>query len=80
MPSWELFERQPRLPRLGAAAGCRKRIAVEAGVSMGWDRYIGPKGRTVTLDRFGASGPYKELAVKFGFTAEHIVEVARNLR
>ncbi|MBE9508277.1 MAG: transketolase, partial [Chloroflexi bacterium] len=60
MPSWELFDAQPAsyreavlLPQVTA------RLAIEAGVSMGWDKYIGPDGDTVCLDHFGASAPYK---------------------
>lgn len=80
LPSWELFERQAEsyresvLPRT-----CTRRVAVEAGVSLGWERYVGLAGRTICLDRFGASAPAKVLAEKFGFTAAHILETARSL-
>ncbi len=79
-PSWELFEQQPEKYQISVLPrGCRRRVAVEAGISMGWERYVGPSGRVVALDRFGASGPYKELAAHFGFTVEHVIEVARSL-
>ncbi len=79
-PSWELFERQTKKYRTSVLPpGCRRRVAVEAGVSMGWGRYVRPSGRVISVDRFGASGPYRELAAHFGFTAEHVMEVARSL-
>ncbi len=77
LPSWELFEKQSAdyresvLPRT-----CGRRLAVEAGVSFGWERYVGSEGRTITINRFGASAPDKVLAEKFGFTANHVWETA----
>jgi transketolase len=77
MPSWELFERQPRdyrdavLPPTITA-----RLAVEAGVALGWRRYIGPAGDVISIERFGASAPYKVLWEKFGFTAENVASRA----
>lgn len=80
MPSWELFEKQPEAYRNSVIPpSCRKRLAIEAGTSFGWAKYIGPEGRTVCLDRFGASAPYKVLAEKFGFTPANVVAVARQL-
>ena len=77
MPCWELFEEQ-------SAAYCEKvlgpgtvRIAIEAGVSQGWDRYMGPKGRFVGMHGFGASAPYKDVYKHFGITPEATVEAAR---
>jgi transketolase len=80
MPSWDLFERQPEAYRREVLpAECTARLAVEAGVSLGWSRYVGEKGRTICLDRFGASAPYKVLAEQFGFTAENVALVARQM-
>ena len=80
MPSWDLFERQPEAYRREVLpAECTARLAVEAGVSLGWSRYVGAKGRTICLDRFGASAPYKVLAEQFGFTAENVALVARQM-
>jgi len=77
MPSWELFERQPLEYRQEVLPPeCVARIAIEAGVSQGWERYVGPLGAAICLDRFGASAPYKVLGEKFGFTVEHVVAVA----
>jgi transketolase len=80
MPCWELFEAQPREYREQVLPpAVTARLAVEAGVAFGWDRHVGPAGTTVTLDRFGASAPYKVLAEQFGFTAQAVAERARAL-
>ncbi len=74
MPSWELFEREPRDYREAILPPeVEARVAVEAGVSLGWDRYVGPKGRVIGVNRFGASAPYKVIFEKFGLTVERIV-------
>jgi len=80
MPSWELFEEQSAdyketvLPKQVHA-----RIAIEAASPMGWDRYIGAAGDTITLNHFGASAPAKILFQQFGFTVENVVEKAKRL-
>ncbi|MCZ7546248.1 MAG: transketolase [Anaerolineae bacterium] len=77
MPSWELFDQQPAdycdsvLP-----PSIKARLAVEAGVSMGWHKYVGDAGRVFSRDDFGASAPYKALMQAFGFTPEHVAEAA----
>ena len=78
MPSWELFERQTPAYRdsvLPKAVGVR--VAVEQGCSLGWDRYVGPRGRVIAIDSFGASAPPEALRQAFGFTVEKIVAAAR---
>jgi len=80
MPSWDLFEAQPQAYRdevLPPAATAR--LAVELGVRQGWDRYIGPAGDMLGLDRFGASAPAGELLARYGFTVEAVVERAKRL-
>ena len=75
MPSWELFDKQPEEYRhqvLPPDIGTR--IAIEAGVSQGWHRYVGSKGDVVGIDRFGASAPSKVLFEKFGITADRVVK------
>lgn len=80
MPSWELFEKQDEAYRNSVIPpALRKRLAVEAGVSLGWDRYLGPDGRFVGMSRFGASAPYKVNAEKFGFTVDNVLTQARKL-
>jgi transketolase len=77
MPSWELFNAQPASYREAVLSPqVTARLAIEAGVTMGWARYVGPAGEVLGLDRFGASAPYKVLLGKFGFTAEAVVERA----
>lgn len=82
MPSWKLFEQQDIAYRESVlASSCHKRLVVEAGTRFGWERYtFGPANtRFVTLDSFGASGPYKVLAEHFGFTVENVLAKAHEL-
>jgi transketolase len=73
MPSWELFEAQPQDYRDSILPPeITARVAVEAGVPFGWDRYVGTQGEIVALNRFGASAPYQVLAEKWGFTAKAV--------
>jgi transketolase len=77
MPSWELFEAQPEAYRhMVLPPAVENRIAVEAGATQGWHRYVGNHGAVVGLDHFGASAPSKILYEKFGITAEAVVEKA----
>ena len=78
MPSWELFEQQSETYREAVLGPGTAKVAVEAAVSFGWDRYIGPKGRFVGMHSFGASGPYKDVYAHFGITAEKVVEAAKS--
>ena len=78
MPSWFLFEHQDQAYRDSVLPpAVRARVAVEQGGSMGWDRYVGHDGRTVTMSTFGASAPLAKLQDKFGFTVDNVVKVAR---
>ena len=78
LPSWELFDAQPLAYRDAVLPPeITARVAVEAGVPFGWERYVGSQGAIVALDRFGASAPYKVLAEKFGFTAGAVAARAR---
>ncbi|HHS96898.1 MAG TPA: transketolase, partial [Chloroflexi bacterium] len=80
MPSWELFDAQPEEYRNQVLPpDVLARLAIEAAVSMGWERYVGLRGAVMGLDRFGASAPYKVLMEKFGFTPETVVERALRL-
>ena len=80
MPSWELFERQPeKYRRKILPPSCKMRLVVEAGRSMGWEKYAGSKGRIFGLDHFGASAPYKVLAKEYGFTTENIVRIVKEM-
>ena len=80
MPSWELFEkagadyRESILP-----AGCRQRLAVEAGSAMGWERWVGDNGAVVAVDGFGASAPGGVVMERFGFTVDNLFSRAMAL-
>ena len=77
MPSWELFEAQPDTYKKRILPPThKKRIAIEAGITMGWERYVGSDGKVIGIDHFGASAPGGTVLAKFGFTAEKIVETA----
>ena len=74
MPSWELFEAQDAAYRESVLpSGVRRRLAIEAGCSMGWHRYVGLDGDVLAQDEFGASAPHKDLAQEFGFTVAEVV-------
>lgn len=80
LPCWELFDAQPEAYRNDVLPpSVTARVAVEAGVGQGWERYIGTAGRAVCMTRFGASAPYETLMEKFGFTAENVAAHARDL-
>lgn len=79
-PSWELFEQQDAAYKASVLpAACTCRLAVEAGVPNGWEKYTGSQGRIIGMNRFGASAPAGTLAKKFGFTAENVYSTAREL-
>ena len=72
MPSMELFARQEEAYREETLGRGLPRVAVEAGVRFGWDRWIGPEGGFVGMNSFGASAPYQQLYAHFGITAEAV--------
>ncbi len=80
MPSWDLFERQPKdyrdrvLPPHVTA-----RVAIEQASTFGWERYIGTRGRAIGMETFGASAPLKALQQRFGFEPRHVVDVAKQV-
>ena len=79
MPCWEIFEKQSNeykqslIPNRGVM-----KISLEAGITMGWDKYIGPSGLSIGLNHFGASAPGVDLAREFGFTANQVEAKIRN--
>ena len=80
MPSWELFDDQPQeyknkvLPENVTA-----RVAIEAGATQGWHKYVGMNGKVIGLDHFGASAPINDLFTNFGITAESVVKAVQLL-
>ena len=78
MPCWELFEQAPKEYR-DAVLGTAPRVAVEAAVQFGWERWLGPRGAFIGMTGFGASAPGEALYPHFGITAERVAEAARSL-
>ncbi|MEN6368247.1 MAG: transketolase [Thermotogota bacterium] len=80
MPSWELFERESDEYRESVLpSAVPARISVEAGRTLGWERYVGDHGVPLGVDRFGASAPAGEVFEKLGLTVDAVVETARRL-
>ena len=79
MPCWELFDEQEASYREEVLpAAVTRRVAVEAGIRMGWDRYIGSGGHFIGMDSFGASAPYSQVYEHFGITVANVVAAAKS--
>ncbi len=80
MPSWELFEAQPPEYRDSVLPpAITARVSVEAGRTLGWERYVGVKGVSIGVDTFGASAPYQRIYKEYGLTAERVAAAATSL-
>ena len=80
MPCWELFQEQtPEYRESVLPASVRARVAVEAGRSIGWERWVGDRGAIVSIDRFGASAPGEVVMKELGLTAQHVVRAAESV-
>ncbi len=80
MPSWKRFDIQPLFYQLTVfPPDIKKRLVIEAGVPLGWEKYIGEQGEVIGVQRFGASAPYTTLQREFGFTPEEIADRAQSL-
>jgi transketolase len=80
MPCWELFEQQPESYREKVLpASVTARVAVEAGIQQGWEKYLGNIGKFVGMTGFGASAPFEELYEHFGITTQAVVAAAIEL-
>ena len=80
LPSWLLFSAQDEAYRRSVLPPeVPVRVAVEAAVALGWERWVGEGGRVIGIDRFGASAPYNELYEKFGITPQRVAAAARDL-
>jgi transketolase len=80
MPSRELFNRQSEAYKQSVLpASVTKRLAIEAGISLGWERYTGPSGSILSIDTFGASGPGTEVLEYFGFSVDNVVRLTKEL-
>jgi transketolase len=79
-PSWELFAEQDAAYRDSVLPpGMDARLAVEAGISQGWERWVGSRGRIIAVNTYGASAPYKTLYEKYGLTSDNIVNQAKQM-
>jgi transketolase len=80
MPCWEFFEKQPREYRdTVLPPSVRARLSIEAGVTLGWQKYVGDHGGSIGVDRYGASAPGDVVMREYGFTAEHVATFAKRL-
>lgn len=79
-PSWELFEQQSKKYQQSVLpAEVKRRISIEAGVTTGWQKYVGCEGISIGIDQFGKCGPGEIVLEKFGFTVDNVVKMARKL-
>jgi transketolase len=79
LPSWGLFEEQSESYRESVLPAGTPKVSVEAGVTLGWARYVGADGASIGVDRFGASAPGPVVQRELGFTVEHVIEVVRQV-
>lgn len=80
MPCWEFFDEQSaKYKETVLPAKVRARLAIEAGVSMGWAKYVGDAGSTLCVDKFGTSAPAEDVFRDYGFTVDNVVKLARKL-
>jgi len=80
MPSWELFEEQEADYKASVLPpAVRNRVSIEAGITLGWERYTGLDGVRIGVDTFGASAPYERIYEEYGLTVDKVVEAAKGL-
>lgn len=80
MPSWELFDYQSNEYKESVfPSSITKRVSLEMGVSLGWERYVGQGGKVLSIETFGASGTGAEVMNLFGFTTENVVQITKNV-
>ncbi|MEP7075012.1 MAG: transketolase [Acidobacteriota bacterium] len=80
MPCWEFFDEQsPKYKESVLPSAVRARLVIEAGVSLGWSKYVGDSGDTLTVDKFGASAPAEGVFRDYGFTVDNVIKKAKNL-
>jgi transketolase len=80
MPSWELFNQQSaQYKEKVLPASIKKRVALEMGISLGWERYVGSEGRILSIETFGASGDGNAVLKQFGFTTENVIQITKTV-
>jgi transketolase len=79
-PSWELFAEQDESYRLQVLpSGIKNRLSVEAGVAQGWEHWLGEQGESISVERYGASAPYKTIFEHYGLTVDNVIQRAYQL-
>ncbi|RMG78681.1 MAG: transketolase [Chloroflexi bacterium] len=80
LPCWELFEEQDEAYREQVLpTDVTARVSIEAGVTLGWERYVGSEGIAIGVNQFGASAPYERIYEEYGLTAERVIAAAKQL-
>jgi len=80
MPCWQLFDAQDAAYKESVLPSTvTPRVSIEMAATLGWERYVGLKGKIIGMHSFGASAPLKDLLKKFGFDADHVVAAAKEL-
>ena len=80
MPCWEFFDDQtPKYKESVLPKSVTARLAIEAGVSLGWHKYVGNSGDTLSVDRYGTSAPAEDIFREYGFTVENVIQKAKKL-
>ncbi|MEH7747055.1 transketolase [Neobacillus drentensis] len=80
MPSWELFDKQSaEYKEAILPSSVTKRVAIEMGISLGWDRFVGFEGKVLSIETFGASGDGVAVMKQFGFTTENVVQITKSI-
>jgi len=80
MPSWELFEDQDeKYKNKVFPQDVKSRISIEAGISQGWEKYTGKEGKSISVEKFGASAPGGVVMTKYGFNTKNVVKQANKL-
>jgi transketolase len=80
MPSWELFEKQSNEYKESVLpSNVTNRVSLEMGISLGWEKFVGPKGKVLSIDTFGASGTGAAVMELFGFTTQNVVKITKDV-
>ena len=80
MPCWEAFKAQPASYRESVLlSSVPVRVSIEAGVTFGWDKWVGEEGFSIGVDKYGASAPAEVVMEHYGITAAHVVEQVKRL-
>src|SRR5690606_36413660 len=81
MPCWEFFEKQSQSYKNSVLPeAMKKRLVIEAGISQGWDKYMGSEGAMISVETYGASAPAKKLLKEYGLSVDNVVKHALSLR